>query len=64
MDEAREHLERRGPEGVHADDPLMTRVQSLVRGERAWVMQGRRAYDAGQFEAAVNAVNRALEGAP
>ena len=64
MDEAREHLERRGPEGVHADDPLMTRVQSLVRGERAWVMQGRRAYDAGQFEAAVNAFTRALEAAP
>jgi tetratricopeptide (TPR) repeat protein len=64
MDEAREHLERRGPEGVHADDPLMTTVQSLVRGERAWVMQGRRAYDAGQFDAAVNAFTKALEAAP
>ena len=64
MDEAREHLERRGLEGVHADDPLMTTVQSLVRGERAWVMQGRRAYDAGQFDAAVNAFTKALEAAP
>jgi tetratricopeptide (TPR) repeat protein len=64
MDEAREHLERRGPEGVHADDPLVTSVQSLVRGERAWVMQGRRAYDAGQFDTAVNAFSKALETAP
>jgi tetratricopeptide (TPR) repeat protein len=64
MDEAREHLERRGPESVHADDPLMTRVQSLVRGERAWVMQGRRAYDAGQFDIGVNAFTKALEAAP
>lgn len=64
MDDARAHLERRGPEGVHADDPLMTSVQSLVRGERAWVMQGRRAYDAGQFDVAVNAFTKALDAAP
>ncbi len=64
LDEAREHLERRGPEGVHADDPLVTSVQSLVRGERAWVMQGRRAYDAGQFDVAADAFTKALEAAP
>jgi tetratricopeptide (TPR) repeat protein len=64
MDDAREHLQRRGPEGVHADDPILTSVQSLVRGERAWVMQGRRAYDAGQFAAAAIAFTRALEAAP
>jgi tetratricopeptide (TPR) repeat protein len=64
MDEARVHLERRGPEGVHADDPLMRSVQSLVRGERAWVMQGRRAYDAGQFDAAADAFTKALDAAP
>jgi len=64
MDEAREHLLQRGAEGVHADDPIVTSVQSLVRGERAWVMQGRRAYDAGQFAAAVDAFTKALEAAP
>jgi tetratricopeptide (TPR) repeat protein len=64
MDDAREHLQRRGPEGVHADDPILTSVQSLVRGERAWVMQGRRAYDAGQFAAAADAFTKALEAAP
>ncbi|HKH74268.1 MAG TPA: tetratricopeptide repeat protein [Vicinamibacterales bacterium] len=64
LDDAREHLQRRGPEGVHADDPILTSVQSLVRGERAWVMQGRRAYDAGQFAAAADAFTKALEAAP
>ncbi len=64
MDEARAHLERRGSEGVHADDPIITSVQSLVRGERAWVMQGRRAYDAGQFDAAADAFSKALAAAP
>lgn len=64
MDEAREHLQRRGAEGVHADDPIVTSVQSLVRGERAWVMKGRRAYEAGQFQEAVAAFARALEAAP
>jgi tetratricopeptide (TPR) repeat protein len=64
MDEAREHLQRRGPGGVHADDPIVTSMQSLVRGERAWVMQGRRAYDAGQFAAAVGAFTKALDAAP
>jgi tetratricopeptide (TPR) repeat protein len=64
MEDAREHLQRRGPEGVHADDPILTSVQSLVRGERAWVMQGRRAYDAGQYAAAVDAFTKALEAAP
>jgi len=64
MDEAREHLLQRGAEGVHADDPIVTSVYSLVRGERAWVMQGRRAYDAGQFAAAVDGFTKALEAAP
>jgi tetratricopeptide (TPR) repeat protein len=42
----------------------MRSVQSLVRGERAWVMAGRRAYDAGQFDAAADAFTNALEAAP
>jgi tetratricopeptide (TPR) repeat protein len=64
IDQAREHLERRGPEGVHADDPLVTTVLSLGRGEGGWVMQGRRAYVAGQFDIAVDAFTKALEAAP
>jgi tetratricopeptide (TPR) repeat protein len=64
MDEARAHLQRRGPAGVHAGDPVMVAVQSLVRGERAWVMQGRRAYEAGEFQLAVDAFTKALDAAP
>jgi len=64
LDEARDHLQRRGPSGVHAGDPIADALQSLVRGERAWVMQGRRAYDAGEFQAAVEAFTKALEAAP
>lgn len=64
MDQARAHLERRGSESVYADDPIITSVRSLVRGERAWVMQGRRAYEAGQFTIAVDAFTRALAAAP
>jgi tetratricopeptide (TPR) repeat protein len=64
LDRARAHLERRGPGGVHAADPLMDAVQALVRGERAWVMQGRRAYEAGQFRQAADAFTKALAAAP
>jgi tetratricopeptide (TPR) repeat protein len=64
LDDAREHLERRGPGGVHAADPIVDALQTLVRGERAWVMLGRRAYEAGQFQEAVAAFARALEAAP
>ncbi len=64
LDQAREHLERRGPSGVHAADPIADALQLLVRGERAWVMQGRRAYEAGEFQSAVDAFTKALEAAP
>jgi tetratricopeptide (TPR) repeat protein len=64
IDEARAHLQRRGPAGVHVGDPVMVAVQSLVRGERAWVMRGRRAYEAGEFQAAAEAFTKALEAAP
>ena len=64
LDRARAHLERRGTGGVHAADPLMDAVQALVRGERAWVMQGRRSYEAGQFRQAADAFTKALAAAP
>jgi tetratricopeptide (TPR) repeat protein len=64
LDEARTHLQRRGPSSVHAADPVADALQSLVRGERAWVMQGRRAYDAGEFQAAVETFSKALAAAP
>jgi tetratricopeptide (TPR) repeat protein len=64
LDEAQRHLDRRGVSGVHVGDPLVESLQMLLRGERAWVMQGRRAYDAGDFRAALDAFTKALEAAP
>jgi tetratricopeptide (TPR) repeat protein len=64
LTEARDHLQRRGPAGLYAADPLVEALQSLMRGERAWVMQGRRAYEAGQFQVAVDAFAKAIEEAP
>lgn len=64
LDDARAHLERRGPGGIVAVDPVVEALQALVRGERALVMRGRRAYEAGQFTAAEDAFRLALATAP
>jgi Flp pilus assembly protein TadD len=49
---------------VHAADALVDGLQALLRGERALVMQGRRAYDAGRFQDAAAAFAKALAAAP
>jgi tetratricopeptide (TPR) repeat protein len=64
MDEARAHLQRRGTSGVRVADPIVDELQALVRGERAFVMQGRSAYQAGQFQAAADAFRKAAAAAP
>lgn len=64
LDDARAHLERRGSGTVRMADPLVDGLQLLVRGERLLVIQGRRLYDAGQFEAAADAFRRALDASP
>jgi len=64
LDEARAHLERRGPGGIRVVDPIVDLLQTLVRGERLLVIQGRRAYEAGQFQDAANAFSRAIGVAP
>jgi tetratricopeptide (TPR) repeat protein len=64
LDRAREHLQRRGGGTLRVGDPLVDGLQALVRGERALVMQGRRAYDAGQFQEAADAFSRAARAAP
>jgi Flp pilus assembly protein TadD len=45
-------------------DPVVDGLQSLVRGERLLVIQGRRLYDAGQFDAAADTFRRALDASP
>ena len=64
LDEARAHLHQRGTGGLRIADPIVDRLPTLVRGERLLVIQGRRAYDAGQFEEAAAAFRRALAAAP
>lgn len=64
LDDARSHLQRRGPGGVNAADPLVDGLQALVRGERLLVIQGSRAYAAGLFAEAARAFERALAAAP
>ena len=64
LDEARRHLDLRGTGSVRVSDPLVDRIRTLVRGERALVLQGRELYEAGQFSDAVDAFRRATAAAP
>jgi len=64
FDDARAHLARRGTGGVRVADPVVDGLESLVRGERAFVLQGRRAYEARQYQRAVEAFQKAVDAAP
>jgi tetratricopeptide (TPR) repeat protein len=64
LDEARTHLAQRGQGGIRVGDPMVDALQELVRGERGLVMQGRRAYESGQFAEAAAAFTRAVADAP
>ena len=64
LDEARSHLAQRGSGAIRAVDPIVDSLQGLVRSERLLVIQGRRFYDAGQFQEAADAFRRALAAAP
>jgi tetratricopeptide (TPR) repeat protein len=64
LDDARSHLQRRGPGGITVVDPLVESLQTLVRGERLLVIQGSRAYAAGRFADAARLFERALAAAP
>jgi tetratricopeptide (TPR) repeat protein len=64
LEPARLHLARKGQGGIRVGDPLVDGLQDLVRGERGLVMQGRRAYEAGQFTEAAAAFTKAVAAAP
>jgi tetratricopeptide (TPR) repeat protein len=64
LDEARSELEKRGPGGITAVDPIVADLQTLVRGERLLVIRGTRAYEAGQFQEAADAFRQAIDVAP
>jgi len=63
-DEARVHLARRGSGSARVADPIVDALQMLVRGERGFVLQGRRAYESGQFQQAADAFRKAVAVAP
>jgi tetratricopeptide (TPR) repeat protein len=64
MDEARSHLRQRGPGELRPADPIVDGLQMLLRGERAHVIQGRRAYEAGRFQEAADAFRKAVAVSP
>jgi tetratricopeptide (TPR) repeat protein len=64
LEQARAQLAKRGTGGLRAADPLVDSLTTLLRGERAQLMLARRAYDAGQFDEARAAFNKAVETAP
>src|SRR6185436_1219317 len=64
MDDARTHLAQQGPVGITVGDPIVDALRALVRSERGLVAQGRRAYEAGQFQQASDAFAKAIEVAP
>jgi tetratricopeptide (TPR) repeat protein len=64
LEQARSHLAHRAAGSYHPADPLVDSLTSLLRGERAHVVLGRRAYEAGEFEEARTAFRKAVEAAP
>ena len=64
LDDARSHLQRRGPGGITIGDPIVDGLRTLVRGERGLVLQGRRAYEDGRFQEAADAFGQAVGVAP
>ena len=48
----------------HEHDPVVDSLQTLIRGERGLVAQGRKAYEAGQFNEAAVAFAKAIDAAP
>jgi tetratricopeptide (TPR) repeat protein len=64
LEQARSHLARRGTGGPRPADPLVDQLTTLLRGERAHVNLGRRAYEAGRFDEAATAFRKAVDAAP
>ena len=64
LEQARSHLAHRASGSYHPADPLVDSLTSLLRGERAHVVLGRRAYEAGEFEDARAAFAKAVEAVP
>lgn len=64
LDEAKRHLELQGEVGVKAPDPLMDQLENLKTGEMVFLLQGRQAFNARDFQQAAALFRQAVEAAP
>ncbi|MCP4896216.1 MAG: tetratricopeptide repeat protein [bacterium] len=64
VDEAREHLEKRGTVGVRAPDPVVDSLQLLTRGERVHLVRGRLAFANARYSEARDEFALAVEADP
>lgn len=64
MDKAKDHLARAGSVGVRPPDPWLAAVEEKKTGERVLLLRGRRAFQAGDYAAAVEAFREAVESRP
>lgn len=58
------HLAQQGPVGVRVADPLMDRLQDLVKGVRVYLVRGKIALEARRFEEAAAEFRKAIEASP
>jgi len=63
-DIARSHMAQRGDHGIAIDDPVVNGLQELKTGERVQLLQGKLAFNAGDYLAAATAFKKALESEP
>lgn len=64
LEKAREHLAQAGKIGVKPSDRLLDMIDDQRTGERLLLLEGRRAFNAGDFAGAAEAFRRAVEAEP
>ncbi len=63
-DLAKQHLDRRGIVGIQPPDPLKTKLDSLLRGFRVHILEGKSAYSAKRYEEAAESFKKAIAEDP
>lgn len=64
MDKARFHMSKRGEVGLSLGDHLVEGLEERKRGERVYLLRGRRAFAAGRYGEAAEAFAAAVEAEP
>lgn len=63
-DKAREFLKKAGTIGIRPADPYLDELQARQAGDIALVMRGQRAFNAGDYESALDSFTKALDRNP